>query len=324
MTEEKKPSNHIMRDLTERAKELACLYRVDEILNRQDLPAGEMFRELIEALPSGWQYPEHSQGRLTLGASIYEPPGFRTSPWTMTAPIVVEGETVGEIEVCYTDEKPTEDEGPFLKEERRLIHTIAERIAYFLLQRRRRDDPRASKRVVQTTALKESRPWRIILDFLRQTDPSLLVRITRRLINDLHWRGVEESHTLLKDFTPGLVDYLQEDNRPRQKEAIADFAKLAESTFLIAAKNLPEDELLSRIHTWIKEAKAAFLVDTVAHLDVALGEVTNVLERFKTTAVDESELPWAVQTENQSIPATTIFYRANRFHSSRQKLRHGE
>ena len=297
MTEEKKPNEDFMRDLTERAKELACFYRVDEILNHQNTPTDEIFRELIQALPAGWQYPDHSQARLTLDASIFEPPGFRTSPWALKAPIVLEGETVGELEVCYTEEKPAEDEGPFLKEERKLINTIAERIAYFLLQRRRGDDLLTEKSAVQVTSPKEDGQWRVILDFLRHTDPSLLVRITRKMINDLHWRGVAEAHTLLRDFTPGLEDYLQEDNRPRQRETIADFAKLAESTFLIAAKNLPEDELASRIHNWIRESKVVFLVDTVAHLDVALGDITSVLERFRNTTVDEKELPISVQTE---------------------------
>ena len=33
-----KPVENIMRDLAERAKELACLYKVDELLNQQDNP----------------------------------------------------------------------------------------------------------------------------------------------------------------------------------------------------------------------------------------------------------------------------------------------
>ena len=242
-----------------------------------------------------------------MGGSVYEQPGFRSSPWTLKAPINLEGETVGGLELCYTEEKPAEHEGPFLEEERRLLNTIAERIGYFLFQRKLREELSTWKSAVEETFTQKSGQWRIILDFLRHTDPGLLVRVTRKLINDLHWNNVEEAHTLLRDFTPGMEEYLLDDNRPRKREALADFAKLSETTFLIAAKNLPEEELVSRIHTWIKEDRTAFLLDAVARLDVALGEITNVLERFKTTAVDESELPLAVQTEIKASLLRRIF-----------------
>ena len=50
----------------------------------------------------------------------------------------MQGETVGTVEVSYRREMPRSDEGPFLKEERKLIETIAERIASAVTQRRLR------------------------------------------------------------------------------------------------------------------------------------------------------------------------------------------
>ena len=50
----------------------------------------------------------------------------------------MQGETVGTVEVSYRQEMPRSDEGPFLKEERKLIETIAERIASAVTQRRLR------------------------------------------------------------------------------------------------------------------------------------------------------------------------------------------
>ena len=43
---------------------------------------------------------------------------------------------VGVVEVFYTKQMPHADEGPFLKEERKLIETVAERIASTIIQRR--------------------------------------------------------------------------------------------------------------------------------------------------------------------------------------------
>ena len=42
------------------------------------------------------------------------------------------GKLVGAIEVFYEQQFPKADEGPFLKEERRLLDTIAERLGQYL------------------------------------------------------------------------------------------------------------------------------------------------------------------------------------------------
>ena len=43
--------------LKEREKELNCLYRIDELLEKPDLNKDELFMETIRIIPSGWQYP---------------------------------------------------------------------------------------------------------------------------------------------------------------------------------------------------------------------------------------------------------------------------
>ena len=54
----------ILRELQERAKELNCLYKVDELLNRSDLSLEQIFRAMIDVLPQGWQYPHDCQARI--------------------------------------------------------------------------------------------------------------------------------------------------------------------------------------------------------------------------------------------------------------------
>ena len=45
--------DRVLHDLQERAKELTCLYRVDEVLNRSHLAVEEMVRRVLAVLPSG-------------------------------------------------------------------------------------------------------------------------------------------------------------------------------------------------------------------------------------------------------------------------------
>ena len=139
--------------------------------------------QLVDALPPGWKYPENCAVRLSLRDVRCETAAFKETPWLLTVPVRVEGQQVGTLSVYYTEEKPAADEGPFLKEERRLIETIAERIGFFVV---RRNLYRAHESLESARSLSQEREraeWSVILDFLRRTDPELLRRITRRMVN---------------------------------------------------------------------------------------------------------------------------------------------
>lgn len=126
----------VLHELQERAKELNCIYRVDEILNQDDLALGEVFGRIAAALPPAWQYPQECQARITFEGLTIQPPDFQGTPWTQTAKIIVQGQEAGAVEVSYKRRMPGSDEGPFLKEERKLIDTVAGRIAAALEKRR--------------------------------------------------------------------------------------------------------------------------------------------------------------------------------------------
>ena len=59
------------------------------------------------------------------------------------ADIRVSGEAVGELCVYYLERRPQAGEGPFLKEERQLLDTLADHVGLFLLQRSRVVERRA-------------------------------------------------------------------------------------------------------------------------------------------------------------------------------------
>ncbi len=69
-----------LRELQERAKELNCLYRVDELLNRSDLPLEQIFRAIVEILPQGWQYPHDCQARIIFENHRHSADGFPAHP----------------------------------------------------------------------------------------------------------------------------------------------------------------------------------------------------------------------------------------------------
>jgi hypothetical protein len=286
----------IMQALRERAKELNCLYRVDDLLNSNpERPLQEVLRGIVEILPHGWQYVDICTARIVLDNVAVEPEGFRPSPWTQAAKIIVEGEPIGTIEVVYSKAMPHADEGPFLKEERKLIETLAERIGSTIIQRRLKA---AYRDWVQTAGamVDEKREWRVVLDFLRDTDPALLKRISRKLVNYLSWSGVNEARELLQSGTmpASPADTASDDNRPlrRTSKIVPDFTT---DIFRIASQHLSEPEILNLVTTWIKEDKSSFLVRALEDQDTPLGDIIEAMERYQHTAIDESELSVATQ-----------------------------
>ncbi len=113
----------LLFELTERVKELNCLYTVNRIL-QQRLDLESMITQVLEAIPSGWQHPAITRAHIDLDGVGY--PGSRQpeSSFRLRAPIRVAGVERGMLEVAYCD--PPADPGqPFLDEERQLIENIA-------------------------------------------------------------------------------------------------------------------------------------------------------------------------------------------------------
>lgn len=116
-------------DLNERVKELSVLYEVSRIIERHSKSSlDEIFREVVRVLPSGWEFPENAVARITVQGRRFATEHFEETPWRQASPIVVLGETVGMVEVCYLHERPERDEGPFLAEERALLDIVAGRL----------------------------------------------------------------------------------------------------------------------------------------------------------------------------------------------------
>jgi hypothetical protein len=285
------PVDKIMDALRERAKELHCLYAVHEVLNRPDMAVQDACHELLRILPPGWQYPDACFARITLHGAIYEPPHAGTTPWVQKAEIQVHDLPVGSIEVFYTEPMPPADEGPFLKEERKLIDTIAERMSEFISIRQAPREPAAEER----------RPaggeWRIILDFLRKTDQPLVGRIGRRMLNYLSWHGIAEAQAMLQRTVPVLPENGGPDeNRPTERRFLPPPVGSMDEAFEIASRHLPGDEIVSCIEKWIKEDKSSFLIEAVEHQHTSLAEIAHALDRYEHFAAPDRELSRAVQT----------------------------
>ena len=112
--------------LSERVKEISCLYSVISLLGNKKYVSNEArIHDIVKLIPTGWQYPENTCVQIILEGKEYKTDNFKETPWRQTAEILVNGEPKGILAISYLQEKPAKDEGPFYLEERTLIEVIA-------------------------------------------------------------------------------------------------------------------------------------------------------------------------------------------------------
>ncbi len=288
MSNPSKSLDQLIYELKERAKELNCLYEIQELLSKPEITLKEICRGIVKAIPPGWQFPDVCQAKITLNGSTYQSPGFQDTPWVQSANIVVQDKVIGRIKVYYTEERPESDEGPFLKEERKLIETIAEQLGNYILHQQLKEVFEEQ----QKSGSERKTEWWAILNLLKRTDPNLLMRISRKMIDYLGWSGVQETERLLIQFSPAYANGREffDENRPSQIEAGGDALATSDEVFKLASQYLSETEILENIHQWIKEDQSGFLVNVLVSPSSSLTEISAAIQRYHLLAPQGLEL----------------------------------
>jgi pyruvate,water dikinase len=289
--------NVIISALQERAKELNCLYKVEELLNNPDPNQDHIFNEIVRALPPGWQYPDKCFVKLNIEDKTYYSPNLKETKWKQQADITVQGNIIGSINIYYSEEKPNFDEGPFLKEERKLINTIAERIGNFLLHNKLKNvfSEWQNNQTIPETENKKGE-WKIAVGLLKETDNDLYQLIARKMMNFLCWSGVKEAEQLLQKS--GIAkkrlgkELIEDENKPVEKR---EMQEVREEIFKIAEENLSDEEISFRIQKWIQEDKSSFLVRILENLGTTLPEIGDAIRRYLNIAPEYSELAPAIE-----------------------------
>ena len=195
--------------LGERIKELTALHGAARVLEDPRTLPDRVLAEVASLLPPAWQYPEVTAARIAFGALAAETPGFVRTSWSQTAPFSGGGDE-GLIEVVYLEERPPLFEGPFLREERALIESLARMLSSFFERRSSEEKLRAAHdglerevrertaqlgRVASELALAEERERRTIASDLHDHIGQALALIKSRLVSmqgDSVFGGLEQ------------------------------------------------------------------------------------------------------------------------------------
>lgn len=288
----------LIENLREREKELQCVYRVEEYLARDTRPLAETLQNVVETIPPGWLYPDACAVQITHADRVYRSRDFEPTRWELECPLRVEGHEVGKLSVFYLEELPLEAQGPFLQEEVRLIRSLADRISHYLLYRQltTRGGAKAS------VDLEDAADWPVALRVLRESDRELYARLSRRMLNNLVSRGIEDAARMLGRPT-SLANLELNENLPERTVATDRTLLTSEAPFELASLHLRDREILDLVQQWLREERAAAFNKVLADSNASLTQVAHALRRFIT--VSDEEHPYARSTES-GLRATLI------------------
>jgi len=294
MNNSNKNTDYLIWFLQERSKELNCLYKIEEILNRPDISLDDVCMGIIKAIPPGWQYPDVCKTKVIIDEKTYQESSFEETRWVLNVDLLVQDKIIGKISVYYTEEMPKAYDGPFLKEETKLLKTIADRLSHFIMYRRMKkiySEYQSARRDISEHKVEE---WQVALNILRQTDRNLFFSISQRMLNHLSWSGINEAEQLLKQYSSSSegaeVDMLLDENQPFQKTNLKFTEKLSDEIFEIAVKYLTNEQILSYISKWIQEDKFSFLTQVV-NQNSTFWVISDAIRRYRMTAPEGVKPP---------------------------------
>jgi signal transduction histidine kinase len=127
--------NRVLWELGERVKELTLLHRATHLL-QEDKDRETLLRELVALLPTGWQTPETTEARITVGGLVVTTPMFRVTPWIQRAEFPIHTGQSGVLEIACLS-PPVGADAAFLPEESSLMSSLAGLLASYFERTRR-------------------------------------------------------------------------------------------------------------------------------------------------------------------------------------------
>ena len=125
--------------LSERVKELRCLYEARQLQSDPDKSVDEVIQAIADLIPGGLQQPHQACARITCDGRCFATQGFTEAQRRLSADIRVAGRRTGAVEVFYRSPAGEGGREAFLAEEKQLVEALADGIAHFLQRKRTTD-----------------------------------------------------------------------------------------------------------------------------------------------------------------------------------------
>ncbi len=279
MSEKEQQTADTTKILQERLKELNCIYGISTLIQDESIDLEGTLEKSMVLIQNAWQYPDITCVRIISGDKTFATTNFKETEWKQSAPISYRRKRIGAVEIYYLVYKETADEGPFLREERRLLNAVADLLSTYI----EKQDINIKLNGFETKEKPiDKNDWEIILELLVKTDPRGALRITRRMIYYLYRIQNEEITGILAKVCPidGKADEWCGINIPNPKEDAQELQRVQRKVFEIAKRAIPKEEISDLFQTWLKSDKGRPLLIASQKQGISLGEITSEINRY--------------------------------------------
>lgn len=302
-TEDLEQEKKAYLQLKEREKELNCIYSLSEIIEDETISDEKKLKKIVNIIPDAWQYPSDTCARIVIKDQEVRTDNFQETPWKLSKELKIKGAIIGVIEVYYLNEKPHAHVGPFLNQEIKLLSVLAERISSFI-------DHIDLAKALNIQVSKKKSDWQIIIDLLVKTDPSLLFRVTRKMLYYLSRSQNESLFSLMENLSCPIDPGAEPSewcgiNMPNPKQDMDTLRKIQKSVFSIAEQSIPDEEITKLVELWLKQDKARPLILAAENSGISLIEIRDVIN--KISEIPQSE--WSLSPEDDISIRTNLLRR---------------
>jgi DNA-binding NarL/FixJ family response regulator len=204
--------------LQQRVRELNCLYGICHLMRKHGNSIYRLLQDITNFLPSGWQYPKITCARIVFHGKTFVTQNFKITQWRQSHAISIYDKNVGEVTVCYLEERPPADEGPFLAEQRALLAAVAEQISHTV------------RRIAANIELKEI-GWRLTVQEQALEEANAALRMLAAEVEkekEEICRNTQENFERV--FAPIINTLTAQVSRPQEKELNFLKSQLKEAT----------------------------------------------------------------------------------------------
>ena len=111
------------------------MYAVSRILADEKLTRPQRLRRIVRCLPSAWQNPGEAAARITLDDKRFDSGEFERVVTVQREDLMVHDVRRGAIEVGFTSISASDEQEPFLPEERKLLKNVARQLSASITRR---------------------------------------------------------------------------------------------------------------------------------------------------------------------------------------------
>ena len=275
--------------LFERAKELECMYMVDEVLQNEKLTLPAVMKELVTIIPVGFTLPEACRIQITLWNEVFAEKDFSRATVLHSAPLMAGEEGAGELTMGYICEQ-LEHECQLVSNEIKLLNAIARRIS--------------------TMTLDKQKEISLMFDMLRSIDPEMLLRIGEKMRIYLKKTvGTDADHLFDEINLQPSLSY-GEVNTPMAKPVAVDGVALRKKLIAGATAFLPQGNMYELISSWIQEQRIIALVRVVDSKNASISDILDAVRKYNQ-AVDTPATPVMTPTETWLVAELAHRFLAN-------------